>query len=222
MDDEIAELLKQLNPSVPPHDLGWVKRAARPWIWLRRTVASVSVVGLMAAAPFVYGSLGPSDRLYQPAEPAPSPDRTTAETPEVKACDLPQFRPTYLPWTQDDAGIRPTSTYKGENSSWLGWRGPSTDDQVSLSKNHFKGFENGVSAPPLPDGTTGFLLDHDVIDSPGATPEPPSTWTYRWSINWPLSGSCKSIQMALHVEGLSKHQERIELVKVAESLIEPD
>lgn len=227
MDDPIARAVAELGRAEPPRsNLDAVRRSARPQILVRRFSASVLIVGLLASTPFVADWLADapvdSSRNDQPLPPAATEEETPTFSQTPPACDIPHWRPTYLPWKRrrQSNGIQPTSVNEAPQVSSATWsRGDGSTDELHMGKLLYSG-AGGKPGPALPDGTPGVLHRNDTSRPYDAFS---SDYVVRWSVIWStrFPDGCRSLHLVLRMDDLSEGELKQELLKVARSLVEP-
>ncbi len=227
MDDPIARALEDFGQAdLPRPNLDAVKRRARPQILLRRISLSLVAAGLLVNTPFASDWVAEtlsSSRRGQMLPPSatelqsPTPSLTT-----VAACDVPQWRPTYIPWVRGRQrdGIPPSYLNQAPEVSSATWqRGGGSNDELHMGKLLYSG-AGGQPGPSLPDGTSGVLHhnyddpDHQLLSVGDYVPP----WSVIWSTRFP--DGCKSLHLVLRMDELSEDELRDELIKVARSLVE--
>ena len=229
MDDPIARALAELGRAeLPPSNVDAVRGRARPQILVRRFSASVLIVALLASTPFVADWLADtpldSSRQDQPLPPAATDEDSPTSSQTPPACDIPHWRPTYLPWngSRQPNGIPPTSVNEAPQVSSATWsRGDGSNDELHMGKLLYSG-GGGQPGPALPDGTPGVLHYQATDDRDATTFTVRDTYYPRWSVIWStrFSDGCRSLHLVLRIDDLSENDLKHELLKVARSLVE--
>jgi hypothetical protein len=145
-----------------------------------------------------------------PASPHPSPGATSG------LCDFPSVLPGYLPWLSPGESVPSPLPERFEGYAHLYWSAADRPEwegsYVAMWRVDADGAGPGETAPPLPNGATGYLAysqsGDDVAD---------------WGIVWsdPLEDGCTETVLTLFLPSLSKAEGRREILHVAESLAPP-
>jgi hypothetical protein len=158
---------------------------------MHRRLLALTIVSAVACAP-----------ESQDATPKPRPAASTWD-----ACSFPALRPDSLPWLAQGESV-PNPGVVGEYKR-LNWFGPDGTDwagsYVSMRLLMDAPDVDGIAAPPLPDGTSGVLLEHDTA----------------WDVYWQESTRyCGAIALEVYLRPLSPDEVRSEAIELARSLRE--
>jgi hypothetical protein len=145
-----------------------------------------------------------------PAAPPPSPGATSG------VCDFPSVRPEYLPWLGPGESVPSPTQERFEGYAHLYWspadRPEWEGSYVAMWRVDGDGVGPGDTAPPLPNGATGYLYESGNSDDV-------ADWAIVWSD--PLEDGCTETALTLFLPSLSKAEGQREILRVAESLALP-
>lgn len=146
-----------------------------------------------------------------PAAPPPSPGANASGL-----CDFPFVSPGYLPWLGPGESVPSPTQERFEGYAHLYWSAADRPEwegsYVAMWRVDADGAGPGGTAPPLPNGATGYLYHSESGDD-----------VADWGIVWwdPLEDGCTETALVLFLPSLSKAEGQREILHVAESLAPP-
>jgi hypothetical protein len=237
MSEDLGPLLRQLRDKLVPREESFDRlrdrkvRAHRN----RQVIGAVIALVLSASAGVgVWGLLGLRGDTSSPAgevTSTPNPEPSLSPS-QGQTCGLPRYQPTYLPWLGSGeqvpapqteispAGGGPQAGDPGYSMLVWGFGditepgGPERKGSLALWRSTESAGvpEPDPEVPPLPDGAAGVLSEG----------EGEGGWAIRWAdpSPSPYADGCSETTLVLAMPNLSHEQQRNEIIKIAESLVQ--